>query len=590
MPTKKQTQQKKIDRLTSLIKSTGENFFGGNLERGFLFWAAQLHLNQAETSPTINDLLENITDGKDDLEIDEYFIDDDAGILYLFQAKYRSSPGNIPPKDLSNFLDAPIRITNPQALVKNTNEKILQFAPLFREKILDGFELQLVHLSTYNTTIPIQAQAQKWSEEPLVIYVAGEAKEVPHSVIVNDLDNILNQFDSAVDQSTLVLDLPLLGGKWHPAPAGKFDCLIANVEAEKLASIFNQYKYKIFRHNPRGPLGAVKANKEIRETLEDPTKRPWFHLLNNGLSAVCHSFTEPKTEKIGVVTTVQDFQIVNGCQTTYNIWDYWRRGGTLKDVQVIIKLVAGPTLQSFIKKSSNLQSQMKDWDFLFDDPTQMKLQKEFQLLSPPVFYELRRGEYAYMSQSDAQRVAIKDITQATWAFLGSPGQAKDKLRDVPRSIAIKSSLYNEIFFEGVSASYLWLPWLVYQKVQKEYQNHYNDTQIRGDYREHGRLHILWLIGRSLAKALGRKTYKELDMKTAGSLAEQIDEWFPTYHKIAVDAVEKVTEVKQEAASMNNQTLSLRQLFRSSTNYADFEKAHDKFLKEAASLPVLQNVA
>ena len=37
----------------------------------------------------------------------------------------------------------------------------------------------------------------------------------------------------------------------------------------------------------RGPLGAVAVNKRIKETLEDDTKRELFHLLNNGLAAVC---------------------------------------------------------------------------------------------------------------------------------------------------------------------------------------------------------------------------------------------------------------------------------------------------------------
>ena len=141
MPSKKTVQQEKIDRLNGLIKGTSDSLFQGAYEAGFLYWATELHLSQADSSPTMDELLENITDGKDDVEIDAYFIDEDANTIYLFQSKYRGSPGTITSKDLSNFLNSPGRLTNPQALLKNTNGKILQFAPLFREKILDGFDL-----------------------------------------------------------------------------------------------------------------------------------------------------------------------------------------------------------------------------------------------------------------------------------------------------------------------------------------------------------------------------------------------------------------------------------------------------------------
>ena len=147
MPGIKQVQQEKIERVKSIIQRDSRLLFNGALEKGFLYFGAQLCLNQADSIPTQDDLLENFTDGKDDLEIDAYHIDDDGRAIYLFQSKFRSGPTTIPSKDLSNFLDAPLRLTNPQALLKNTNEKILQLAPAFREKILDGFEINLSLLS-----------------------------------------------------------------------------------------------------------------------------------------------------------------------------------------------------------------------------------------------------------------------------------------------------------------------------------------------------------------------------------------------------------------------------------------------------------
>lgn len=60
------------------------------------------------------------------------------------------------------------------------------------------------------------------------------------------------------------------------------------VPAKELVDLYLKFSSKIFRDNPRGPLG-VKGNKDIINTLRDETKRTHFHILNNGLSAVCET-------------------------------------------------------------------------------------------------------------------------------------------------------------------------------------------------------------------------------------------------------------------------------------------------------------
>ena len=342
----------------------------------------------------------------------------------------------------------------------------------------------------------------------------------------------------------------------------------------------------MFRHNPRGPLGSVAVNREIKSTLSDPTKRDWFQLMNNGLSAVCAAFTEPRVEADAAVVKITDFQIVNGCQTTYTVWDHWRRGGDLGDASVTLKLVEDPSasLRHIISSASNKQSQMKDWDFLFDDPDQQRLQKECSSLSPPMFYELRRGEYKYIGAGEqADRVTIKDIAQANWAFIGKPGEAKDKLREIPRSKHQSTSTYREVFALGVEAERLRLPWLTYKKVQDEWKKHVDQTGERGDFREHGRLHILWLVGRGLLISEHLPSFGSSSLSRVKQLTSDLDQWFQPLHDIAVDTVSYVVDVESALAEANNRTLSLRQLFRSATSYDRFEKRHDGLLKQSVTL-------
>ena len=566
MPTKQELEERRrrvIERITNRVREPADRLFGGDLGQGFLYWAADLQLDQTENRPSADDLLANITDGRDDLELDAYHIDDDARTIYLFQSKYRSSPGNLQMRDLTNFLDVPNKLATPPMLAAITNQKVLEFAPTFRRSLLEGYGLKLVYLTTLSATKQRVDRASKWSDDPLRLKVGGEYIDVVHSASIVDLGELIRVIDSLDSTKEIELTLEIATSGYHESTSGGFRCLIATLGLEELATTFDVHKYAIFRYNPRGPLGSVDPNKGIRRTLEDPNQRRLFQLMNNGLSAVCASFAVSEDGDTAKVN-VRDFQIVNGCQTTYSVYDHWRRAGELDDATVTLKLVEDPSsqLRRAISAASNKQSHMKDWDFLFDEPEQQRLQREFSELTPPLFYELRRGEHKYIeSGGSSEKTTIKDVAQAMWAFAGKPGEAKDRIREIPRSTSLRGG-YREVFYPGVEAERLRLPLAVYGRVQKAWRMYYEETGTRGDDREHGRLHILWLIGRSIVRSRGVSEYQELPITDVRQLAATVDEWFPVYHDIAIDTVEHVVEVKNDSATETGKTLSLRQLFRS----------------------------
>ena len=581
MTTLRERRQREIERITNLAKASADRLFSGDLAKGFLFWAADVHLDQSDSPPTEEELLESITDGKDDLELDAYYIDESSMTVYLFQSKYRSNPGNVRMNDLASFLDVPKKLTTPQILADISNENILELAPRFRRCVLDRYEIQLVYLTTLRATKPLQDRVNAWTEESLSLTVGGSHYEVQCSATMVDASALLQIIESVSDQREIELTLSVQADECHQTTSGDFRCLIATLSLETLAHIFEQFRFAMFRHNPRGPLGSVAVNKEIKETLADPIKRTWFQLMNNGLSAVCASFTEPTVTDGVMKVTIRDFQIVNGCQTTYTVYDHWRRAGSLENANVTLKLVEDPSssLRHIISSASNKQSQMKDWDFLFDEPERQRLQREFATLSPPMFYELRRGEHKYVAGGElAGRVTIKDIAQANWAFIGKPGEAKDRLREIPRSKQQLSGAYREVFSPGVEAERLRLPWVTYKRVQDEWNIHVDQTGDRGDFREHGRLHILWLVGRGLVRSERLSEYSSMSLSRVKQLTYDLDRWFPDLHSIAIEAISYVVDVERALAEESNRPLSLRQLFRSAAKYERFIKRHDELLQ------------
>ena len=350
----------------------------------------------------------------------------------------------------------------------------------------------------------------------------------------------------------------------HADPNGANRHLSAMVSAKELDRVFSEHRYSIFRLNPRGPLGVVKVNKEIRATLEADADRPQFFFLNNGLTAVCDSFKK----KGGSSSTfeIRDFQIVNGCQTTWTLHDHKIRGGSLEDVALSIKLIETPatsTLAAQISQASNSQSPMKDWDFLFNSEDQLRLQREFLSLDEPVFYELKRGEQKYIKGASGRKTTIKDVAQAMWAFLGHPGEARDRLREIPR---MQGNAYREVFFEGVTARHLWVPYEIHERVKLKYKNQTSSVVAEAG-QNNRRLHLVWLIGELILNALEIETYSQIDTGALSRVSKSLDIWFSRAYDFADAAIDNMIEShKDEEGELKE---SLRQLYRASRFYPGY---------------------
>jgi hypothetical protein len=86
----------------------------------------------------------------------------------------------------------------------------------------------------------------------------------------------------------------------------------------------------LFYDNVRDFQGENPVNHEIGETLKSPA-RQLFVLLNNGVTIVADSIS-----KTGDTFTIEDYQIVNGCQTSHVLFN--NAGGLTGPVQIPVKL------------------------------------------------------------------------------------------------------------------------------------------------------------------------------------------------------------------------------------------------------------
>lgn len=202
--------------------------------------------------------------------------------------------------------------------------------------------------------------------------------------------------------------------------ASDYEAYLAIVPGKFLCDIYEKYGPRLLESNVRSFLNAKGAvNKGIRGTILN--ERNKFFTYNNGISTVAKDI---KTEMIPnqglVITEFNDFQIINGGQTTASLASAdIKDKAQLDNIYVQMKLTIvkedDPEFVHNISKYANSQNKVTAADLNSNHPFYIKME-EFsrKTYAPPVnnqpyqtlwFFERARGQYDQpkMSMSKAER-------------------------------------------------------------------------------------------------------------------------------------------------------------------------------------------
>ncbi|GAB7386958.1 AIPR family protein [Bacillaceae bacterium] len=184
---------------------------------------------------------------------------------------------------------------------------------------------------------------------------------------------------------------------------GEFLKLVQNTDEEVITSIF----YDNVRHwqdwNP--------VNKEIKETLENREQQWYFPLLNNGITIVAKEIIPTGNRFV-----IEDYQIVNGCQTTYVLHE--TRDVVNKDVLIPIRLIATQDVdvRNAIIKATNRQTEVTEDQLFALSDFPKKLEAYFPTFEghKKLYYERRSRQYN--SDPSVEKVRVINLTQLVRAF------------------------------------------------------------------------------------------------------------------------------------------------------------------------------
>lgn len=544
-------------------------------DKAFLMWAVDLVLDELEL--THEEVIKACRlDGKWDLNIDAGHVDEEEKRVYLIQGKRREPSKLLEDSVLFETWTA-LELLSNEAYLRKANSYTKDFYIDFSDAVKHGYQLVLC----VATSGRISDESKAWvagKPKKCEITVSANTYEVPVEFRAYDLEQLVEvarqgEEQPIVDSHPVSLTLPQQYYLSPPnATGGKlYDSLYATVSVEELLKVRKNRGPNIYRLNFRGPLGdKIAVNKDILSTVEAMPQM--FHVLNNGLVAICDYFNFDEKEN-----TLQShgLQIVNGCQTLETLYKHSTQV-TGRGILVNLRLVTcEPSQAALVARATNNQTRLKAEDFATLDALHDKLQSQFAQLRPhPWYYEIKRRYWKnVVSKEKSERgkyedrvITLRDAAQRSLAFLGEPAVAHDRTKLIFTSES--GGFKDKVFPKGLQAQQLLLSWLVYQQVDNSTEDvltkigSLQERDKAREYLEYGRLTAVSLVGDAIRACYAFSLHQYPTVEQTKKLIEGVEKWLPTLANYALEYIWQVAKTDKWS------NVGARAAFRRSTTYRE----------------------
>jgi hypothetical protein len=216
-----------------------------------------------------------------------------------------------------------------------------------------------------------------------------------------------------------------------------------------LVSLNNYHKFiqdengdlsqRIFESNVRGFQQSTSVNKQIRESLET-YRNIDFWLLNNGITILA---TKAGTIGGPRQLSLADPQIVNGLQTSREIYDYFiqiKPQNENRNVLVRVIQTEDEDVYDKIVKATNSQNDMPPASLRATDRIHRQIEELFKQYG--LFYDRRKGFHKDQGKPIGKIVAVNQLLQALVAIVL---QRPDDARARPGNYLKDESRYESVF-------------------------------------------------------------------------------------------------------------------------------------------------
>ena len=195
----------------------------------------------------------------------------------------------------------------------------------------------------------------------------------------------------------------------------------------------------LFYSNPRDWQDYNEVNSEIKNTLESDAKSR-FVLMNNGITIIARD-VRPTGNKF----VIEDYQIVNGCQTSHVLFEQADKKD--KSVAVPVRLIGtqDENVINAIIRATNRQTQVTEDQFFALQEFPKQLEQFFQTfpVQQKLYYERRSRQYDRLSIEKTRIITQPNVIKAFAAMF-----LEEAHRTTRNYSALKAKVGKEIFGKG----------------------------------------------------------------------------------------------------------------------------------------------
>lgn len=264
--------------------------------------------------------------------------------------------------------------------------------------------------------------------------------DVPVSTHIWDLRRLHRLVTSGRREEPVSIDFTARFGCEIPClsaehPGSDYQTLLAVVPGDVLMDIYGEYGSRLLELNVRSFLQARgKVNQGIRRTILDEPDR--FLAYNNGISATASAVEMARMQEGGMgIRSVENFQIVNGGQTTASLYHAAVKDrANVDSIQVQMKLtIVKPDrldeIVPLISRYANSQNKVNEADFSANHPFHVEIEKLSRSVWAPAadgtqrqtrwFYERARGQYQdalFREGTPARQRVFKEVHPPSQKF------------------------------------------------------------------------------------------------------------------------------------------------------------------------------
>lgn len=241
-----------------------------------------------------------------------------------------------------------------------------------------------------------------------------------------------------------------------------------------------------FDSNIRDYQGNVDVNSGIKETLMTSSPSEDFWWLNNGVT-----ITASDASFSSKILQIEEPQIVNGLQTSFEIYNYFRINKVeIEQRNVLIRVVKTKDEKSRLKviKATNSQTNIPPASLRATDPIHRDI--EDFLLAKGFYYDRRKNYHKNQLRPINKIISIPYLSQIVMGVLQ---QKPDYARARPSTIIKNNTDYEGIFNSSVPIELYYKLIKVHQTVEIALKNHTSPKLTRpqiGDIKFHVTMYLV----------------------------------------------------------------------------------------------------